>query len=85
MTYIKVNLVAGFLFLPSGFRKGGWLASIFCVVGVSSLVCFCNISLAYCSDVINGFTLAKVGRKALGRPGKVIVETGIAIAQVKFI
>jgi hypothetical protein len=43
---------------------------------------YCNISLANCTDVANSFVLSKVGEKALGLPGKIIVDIGIGTAQV---
>ena len=81
--YIKVNIVAGFLFLPSGFMLGGWLFSTIAITLVAIIIAYCNITLASCTDEVKSYSFQKIGQKALGNFGKYLVEYGIAISQVK--
>lgn len=80
--YIKVNVVAGFLFLPAGFMLGGWLFSILAIVSVSIIVAYCNVALGECTEEVKSFNFTAIGYKALGNFGKYLVEYGIAISQV---
>ena len=80
--YIKVNVVAGFLFLPHGFLLGGWLFSILSMVGIAFVIAYCNIALAECTEAANTYSFTDIGYKALGKFGKYLVEYGIAISQV---
>ena len=81
-TFIKVNVVAGFLFLPHGFLLGGWLFSVIAIILVSIIIIYCNISLSDCTEVAKTYSFATVGEKAMGKFGKYFVEYGIAISQV---
>ena len=81
-TYIKVNIVAGFLFLPLGFLNGGWLFSSLAIVMVAVLSIYCSISVAECSDVATSFSFPKIGYKAMGITGRYLIEYAIAISQV---
>lgn len=81
-SFIKVNIVAGFLFLPKGFENGGWLFSCIAILAVSLIIIYCNISLADCTEEIESFKFHEIGEKALGKFGKYLVEFGIAISQV---
>ncbi len=81
--YIKVNIVAGFLFLPNGFNLGGWLFSILAIIFVSVIVAYCNISLAECTDEVNSYSFSVIAFRSLGSFGKYLVDYGIAISQVR--
>jgi proton-coupled amino acid transporter len=83
-TFIKVNIVAGFLFLPAGFKNGGWLFSIITIFSVSLLTIYCNICISDCTDAANTYSLSKIGKKAGGKVGYYFVEIGIAISQICF-
>lgn len=83
--YIKVNIVAGFLFLPNGFYLGGWLFSVLAIVFVSIIVAYCNISLAECTEEVNSYSFSAIAFKSLGNFGKYLVDYGIAISQVNII
>jgi amino acid permease len=80
--YIKVNVVAGFLFLPHGFLLGGWLFSALSIMFVSFIVAYCNVALAECTEEAKSYSFTVIGSKAMGNFGKYLVEYGIAISQV---
>ncbi len=82
-TFIKVNIVSGFLFLPYGFHVGGWLFSIIAIIAVSLIIIYCNVSLSDCTEITNSYSFSVVGEQAMGKIGKYLVEYGIAISQVK--
>jgi amino acid permease len=84
-TYIKVNVVAGFLFLPNGFNNGGYLFSILAIIILSSINAYCNIAVAACTDSAHSYSLSRIGLKALGKFGYYCTEFGIAISQVKLL
>ncbi len=81
--YIKVNIVAGFLFLPNGFYLGGWLFSVIAIIFVSVIVAYCNISLAECTEEVNSYSFSVIAYRSLGNFGKYLVDYGIAISQVR--
>lgn len=83
-TFIKVNIVSGFLFLPAGFKDGGWLFSICAIFFISSLTIYCNISISQCTDPANSYSLSRIGFKAAGKCGFYLTELGIAISQICF-
>jgi proton-coupled amino acid transporter len=83
--YIKVNVVAGFLFLPHGFYLGGWLFSVLSLILVALITGYCNIALASCADEVNSYSFTTIGTKAFGKCGRYIVDYGIAISQVLYI
>ena len=83
-TFIKVNLVAGFLFLPCGFKNGGYLFSIIAIFIVTAFCTYCNISLSECTDPASSYSFSKIGFKAGGKVGFYMVEIGIAISQICF-
>lgn len=83
-TYIKVNIVAGFLFLPSGYKLGGWLFSVLTVLLIGILTTYCSICLSSCTDVARSYSFSKIGEKALGKVGFYVVEIGIAVSQICF-
>jgi amino acid permease len=83
-TFIKVNLITGFLFLPAGFKEGGWVFSIIDVVAVSIFIVYCNIALADCTEATNSYSFTTIGEKSFGKVGKYAVEYGIAISQILF-
>lgn len=82
-TYIKVNIVAGFLFLPMGFHDGGWLFSIIAIGIVAAINVYCNIAIAECTGPAQSYSLSKIGQRAMGRFGYYSTEFGLAISQVK--
>jgi hypothetical protein len=81
-TFIKVNIVAGFLFLPNGFKNGGWLFSIIGLTAISMFTIYCNIAISACTEAANSFSFSRIGFKAAGKVGYYLVEIGIAISQV---
>lgn len=81
-TFIKVNIVAGFLFLPLGFKNGGWLFSIIAIFLINLIVIYCNISISECTDAAASFSFSRIGYKACGKVGFYCVEFGIAFSQV---
>lgn len=81
-TYIKVNIVAGFLFLPNGFNNGGYLFSIISIILLSIINGYCNIAIANCTESANSYSLSRIGFKALGKFGYYCTEIGIAFSQV---
>jgi solute carrier family 36 (proton-coupled amino acid transporter) len=83
-TFIKVNIVAGFLFLPAGFNNGGWLFSIIAIFCVSAIMIYCNIAISDCTDAAESFSFSRIGYKAAGKVGYYMVEIGIAISQICF-
>lgn len=83
-TFIKVNLVAGFLFLPCGFKNGGYLFSIIAIFLVTAFCAYCNIALSECTDPASSYSFSKIGFKAGGKVGYYMVEIGIAISQICF-
>ena len=83
-TFIKVNIVTGFLFLPQGFERGGWLFSMIAIFVLCVLNIYCNICISECSDPANSYSLSKIGFKAMGKFGYYCVEFILAFAQVCF-
>lgn len=83
-TFIKVNIVAGFLFLPAGFNNGGWLFSIIAIFVISAIMIYCNIAISDCTDAAESFSFSRIGYKAAGKVGYYMVEIGIAISQICF-
>jgi proton-coupled amino acid transporter len=83
-TFIKVNIVAGFLFLPAGFELAGWLFSVVAIFIISGIMIYCNISISECTDAASTFSFSKIGYRAMGKFGYYIVEFGIAISQICF-
>ncbi len=83
-TFIKVNVVAGFLFLPHGFERGGWLFSIIAIFVLCILNIYCNICVSECTDPANTYSLARIGYKAMGNFGYYLVEFILAFAQICF-
>jgi hypothetical protein len=81
-TFIKVNIVSGFLFLPCGYKTGGWLFSIICTILVSIMISICNILLANCTDLTNSFSFSELGDIAIGSWGKHLIQFGVAISGV---
>lgn len=81
-TFIKVNMVSGFLFLPGGFKSGGWLFSLIAVFVISIIIMYTNISLSDCTEPAHSYSFSKIGNKAMGSFGKYLVEYLIAISQV---
>jgi proton-coupled amino acid transporter len=84
LTFIKVNLVTGFLFLPSGFKNGGWLFSCVAIFFITLFIIYCNISIAECTDPATSYSFSRIGYKAGGNFGYYCVECGIAISQISF-
>lgn len=83
-TFIKVNIVAGFLFLPNGYKNGGYLFSLIAVFFVTVFCAYCNISISECTDAASSYSFSKIGYKAGGKLGYYMVEIGIAISQICF-
>lgn len=83
-TFIKVNVVAGFLFLPNGFKSGGWLFSSIAILVITLIVVYGNISLADCSEPATSYSFSRIGFKAAGKVGFYCVEIGICLSQVFF-
>lgn len=83
-TFIKVNIVAGFLFLPSGFNNGGWLFSVIALFFIASVTVYCNIAISECTEEAHTYSFSRIGLKAAGKCGFYIVEFGIAISQICF-
>ncbi len=81
-TFIKLNIVAGFLFLPAGFVNGGWLFSMIALVFLSLLNVYSMICICESSDKLKTFSLSKIGLKSMKKFGFYICEFGIAITQV---
>ena len=82
ITFIKLNIVAGFLFLPAGFLNGGWLFSIIGLLVIMTLNVYTMISICECSDKINSYSLSKIGNASLGKFGYYLCEFAIAFIQV---
>ena len=83
-TFIKVNIVAGFLFLPNGYKNGGWLFSVVAIFLITAFTAYCNISISECTEAAHTYSFAKIGHKAGGKIGYYVVEIGIAISQICF-
>ena len=83
-TFIKVNIVAGFLFLPCGYKNGGYLFSLIAIFFVTAFCAYCNIAISDCTDVASSYSFSRIGYKAAGKPGFYMVEIGIAISQICF-
>jgi amino acid permease len=81
-TYIKVNIVAGFLFMPCGFYNAGWLIGVCGIAFVCLLSVYCNIAIASCTEQAYTYSLSKIGMKAMGKCGYYVTEIGLAICQV---
>ena len=81
-TFIKLNIVAGFLFLPAGFLAGGWLFSIIALIVILTLNVYTMISICECSERINSYSLSKIGGASMGKFGYYLCECGIAFIQV---
>jgi amino acid permease len=84
-TFIKVNIVSGFLFLPAGFMEGGWVFSLLSIFSISLIIIYCNIAISECTDAVNSYSFSRIGYKAAGKVGYYLVEFGIAISQVKIV
>jgi amino acid permease len=83
-TFIKVNIVAGFLFLPNGFKNGGWVFSIIAIFLICLFTIHCNNLINECTDTASSYSLSRIGFKALGKLGYYLVEYGVAISQICF-
>lgn len=81
-TFIKLNIVAGFIFLPAGFKNGGWLFSIIAMLGLLFLNVYSMICICESSDKLKTFSLSKIGLKSMKKFGFYICEFGIALTQV---
>ena len=80
--FIKVHIVANFLFLPKGFQGGGWLFSLGSLFFIIFITIYCDISISQCSDKLRTYSLAKIGYYSLGKCGKYAVEIIVGITQV---
>ena len=84
-TFIKLNIVSGFLFLPNGFKNGGWLFSMIAMFGIMCLNVYSMISICESSDKLKTYSLSKIGYKSLKKFGYYICEFGIAFTSVLLI
>jgi amino acid permease len=81
-TFIKLNLVTGFLFLPAGFLNGGWLFTIIVLAIIMCLNAYSMIDICECSEKFDTYSLSKIGYAALGKCGFYFCEFSIAFVQV---
>lgn len=84
-TFIKLNIIAGFLFLPAGFKNGGWLFSIIGMLFIMFLNVYSMICICESSDKLSTYSLSKIGFKAMKKFGFYVCEFGIAFTQVDFL
>jgi hypothetical protein len=81
-TFIKLNLVTGFLFLPAGFLNGGWFFSIIVLAIIMCLNAYTMIDVCECSEKVNSYSLSKIGYVSMGKCGYYFCEFSIAFVQV---
>lgn len=81
-TFIKLNIVSGFLFLPAGFLNGGWVFSMVAMFFIMILNIYSMIAICESSEKVNTFSLSKIGLKAMKKFGFYVCEIGIAFTQV---
>lgn len=80
--FVKVHLVASFLFLPRGFYNGGYVFSFIALSFVIVITMCCYFSVSEASDKFKTYSLSRIGKKAFGKCGKYMVEIIIAVTQV---
>lgn len=96
-TIFKSFIGAGVLYLPNGFSHGGILGSAIGVATIAILAWYCTLLLIQCKEKLEDKSIARkrgvrnvtlpvsygfIGRVALGRPGRWLVDAQIVAAQV---
>ena len=83
-TLFKGFVATGILFLPKGFKNGGWLFSTICL-SLSSI--FTIIASRKLLAVYQKYRVSypEIGFKAYGRPGKILVDFFLAFTQIIFV
>jgi proton-coupled amino acid transporter len=76
---LKGFIGTGILFLPKGFRNGGWAFSIGAILFslVLSLACILML-IKTRSTVRGGASFSELGQKSMGKFGKIVVDICLA-------
>ena len=83
-TLIKGFVATGVLFMPKGFKNGGWLFSSITLFLSSLLTLYCSMKLLKVREVQRG-TFSELGMLTMGRWGKVFVDVSLAASQTGFV
>ena len=83
-TLLKGFVATGVLFLPKGWRNGGWLFSTTALIASAVLTIIASLKLL---EVRNKYKLSysEIGRKAYGLPGKIAVDFYLTFTQTIFV
>ena len=84
-TLMKGFIATAVLFLPKGFRNGGWLFSTIALICSAILTYFCAMLLLQIRSRYRGFSLSDIGRQAYGWRGKLAVDVALAGSQTGFV
>ena len=83
-TLLKGFVATGVLFLPKGWRNGGWLFSSLALVASCILTIITSLKLLEIRQKYK-LSYSEIGRKAYGLPGKVAVDFFLAFTQTIFV
>jgi proton-coupled amino acid transporter len=82
---LKCFVGTGILYLPKGFRNGGWLFSIIALLVSACLTMVSITKLLAVRSEIGGGSFTKLGKLSFGYGGKVVVDIVLAVSQASFV
>jgi amino acid permease len=77
-TLIKGFIGTGILFLPKGFKNGGYIFSSGAIFLSLFLTAICTMKLLQARKKNNGGSFTELGIKSMGKWGKIAVDVSLA-------
>ena len=77
-TLVKGFIVTAVIFIPKGFKNGGWAFSSGTILMSFLLTVICVNKLLSVYSVVGGGSYTKLSKIALGAKGKIIVDIALA-------
>lgn len=79
-TLLKGFVGTGILFLPKGFKNGGWLFSSAAIFLSYCITTYCCMKLLAARKVSGGGSYSELGMKSMGIWGKRAVDVSLALS-----
>ncbi len=82
---LKGFVCTGILYLPNNFKNGGWLWALISMFLSFVLTLYCAIKLLEAKGMTPGGSFSDIGHKAIGRPGRILVDVFLSLSQIGFV